>query len=101
MSFLEVKYTRGNDINGNTTESTTCDAMSNASIPGRPSATATAMDGITAISRVKRRRNIGLKWLDERKYFARKVKLTEILQCKKPSATAWPAIVAIMDELYQ
>jgi hypothetical protein len=46
-------------MKGSTTESATCDAMSIALIPDRPTDTATIMEGMRLNSRVRRRRTRG------------------------------------------
>jgi len=50
---------RGNATKGRTMDRTTCDAMRRVLTPAPPDATATTMEGIRLIKRVRRRRTNG------------------------------------------
>jgi hypothetical protein len=55
----DVKNINGKVMNGNTIESTTCDATRSVSIPERPTAMATTIEGMIAKILVKNRRTTG------------------------------------------
>jgi hypothetical protein len=62
---------------------------------------ATTIDGMIAIRRVTRRRTIGFIYGQKQKNNELAAEmLTETRHCKKPSQTAWPATVAIREELW-
>lgn len=82
IRLLEVSNISGSVTNGRAMESTTCDATRRVLIPSRPITAAIIIDGTIAIRRVKVRRRMG-----------------EIRHSMNPSATAWPAMVAIKEEL--
>jgi hypothetical protein len=77
MIVLEdVHQRRGNVMNGSTTESTTWDATSNASMPGLPTTNATVIEGMIANNRVMSRRTRGYS---DNQHQEKKIKRTECL----------------------
>lgn len=59
MALEDVHHNRGNVTNGRAIDSMTCDATSSVSIPSRPTASATAIEGMMASSRVNSLRTNG------------------------------------------
>jgi len=100
IRLLEVSNISGSVTNGRAMESTTCDATRRVLIPSRPITAAIIIDGTIAIRRVKVRRRMGYLGYRSLLLITYQVKrLTEIRHSMNPSATAWPAMVAIKEEL--